>query len=292
MERHAFRAMGTQVEAFLDVPPGPEALLALASVEAEFERLEALLSRFRPDSELSRLNAEGRVEAGEDLLAVVRLALAARERTGGRFDPSLHDALVAAGYDRSFDALEHSGPVVPPSGPLRGGGRAWVRGRRLELEPGARLDLGGIGKGYAVDRTVERLAALGPCLVNAGGDLAVSGVPAGGLWPVAAELPSGSVTLGLAQGALATSGSDRRRWRVGDQERHHLIDPRTGRPSESDLLTVTVAAQKAVEAEVWAKALFLAGTDAAAAEAEARGIPALLVSADGRTSAVGGLELT
>jgi FAD:protein FMN transferase len=289
MERHAFRAMGTEVEAFLDAAPGPDALLALASVEAAFERLEALLSRFRPESELSRLNAEGSIEPGDDLLAVVRLALAAREYTAGRFDPTLHDALVAAGYDRSFEALEHSGPVDPPSGPVRGGGRLWVRGRRLELEPGVRLDLGGIGKGYAVDRAVELLAPLGPALVNAGGDLAVSGIPAGGLWPVAVELPAGSITLGLAQGALATSGKDRRRWRVGGEDRHHLIDPRTGRPAESDLPTVTVAGRNAVEAEVWAKALFLAGTDAAAAEAEARGLPALLVSADGCTRNAGGL---
>ena len=289
MERHAFRAMGTEVEVFLDAPPSPDALLALASVEAAFERLEALLSRFRPESELSRLNAEGSIEPGDDLLSVVRLALAAREYTAGRFDPTLHDALVAAGYDRSFEALEHSGPVDPPSGPVRGGGRIWVRGRRLELEPGVRLDLGGIGKGYAVDRAVELLAPLGPALVNAGGDLAVSGIPAGGLWPVAVELPAGSITLGLAQGALATSGKDRRRWRVGGEDRHHLIDPRTGRPAESDLLTVTVAGRNAVEAEVWAKALFLAGTDAAASEAEARGLPALFVSADGRTRTAGGL---
>jgi thiamine biosynthesis lipoprotein len=290
MERHAFRAMGTEVEALLDVPPGPDALLALASVESEFERLEALLSRFRPDSDLSRLNAQGSIEADDDLLAVVRLALAGRECTAGRFDPSLHDALVAAGYDRSFETLERSGPVDPLAAPVPGGGRVWIRGRRVELEPGARLDLGGIGKGYAVDRAVDLLGPLGAALVNAGGDLAVSGILAGGLWPVAVELPSGSVTLGLAQGALATSGKDRRRWRVGDDERHHLIDPRTGRPADSDLLTVTVAGRSAVEAEVWAKALFIAGADAAAAEAEARGLPALLVSADGRTRAVGGLD--
>jgi FAD:protein FMN transferase len=289
MERHAFRAMGTEVETFLDVQPGADAVLALASVEAEFERLEALLSRFRPDSELSRLNAKGSIEAGIDLLAVVELALDARERTGGRFDPSLHDALVAAGYDRSFEQLEHTDATSAPLAPAQGGGRILLRGRRLELERAARLDLGGIGKGYAVDRAVEWLAPLGPCLVNAGGDLAVSGVPGTGAWPVAVDLPSGPLTLGLASGALATSGSDRRRWRVGGEERHHLIDPRTGCSSESDLLRVTVAAASAVEAEVWAKALFLAGEEAAAAEAEARGLTALLVTADGRVRTTGGL---
>ena len=289
MERHSFRAMGTRVEVVLDMAPGPDAVLALASVEAEFERLEGLLSRFRPDSELARLNAEGELEAGDDLLAVVELALAAREQTGGRFDPTIHDALVAAGYDRSFDLLPDAGPDTSPFGPARGGGRVGVSGRRLSLAPGVRLDLGGIGKGYAVDRAVSQLAPLAPCLVNAGGDLAVAGVPASGVWPVGIETPAGPLTLGLATGALATSGRDRRRWRTGGEERHHLIDPATGRPADSDLLTVTVAAASAVEAEVLAKALFLAGEEAAAAEADALGIPALLVAADGRVRFAGGL---
>lgn len=286
MERHAFRAMGTEIEAYLDVPPGLDAVLGLASVEREFRRLEGLLTRFDESSELSRLNAAGAIEAGEDLLAVVELALAARERTGGRFDATLHDALVAAGYDRTFELLV-GGPATAP--PPRTAGGVRVRGRRIELDPGVRLDLGGIGKGYAVDRTVALLASLGPCLVNAGGDLAVAGVPDEGVWPVAVETPSGPLTLGLERGALATSGSDRRRWRADGVLQHHLIDPGTGRPSDSDLLRVTVTAPTAVEAEVHAKALFLAGEDSAVAEANALGVPALLVTRDGRVCRAGGL---
>ncbi|HEU4448481.1 MAG TPA: FAD:protein FMN transferase [Gaiellaceae bacterium] len=286
MERHAFPAMGTEVEALLDVPGGPEVVLGLASVEREFLRLEALLTRFDPDSELSRLNREGALEAGDDLLAVVAHALAARERTEGRFDPTVHDALVAAGYDRTFELLVGGpGTEAPP----RTSGGVRIRGRRIEVDPGVRLDLGGIGKGYAVDRAVAILAPLGPCLVNAGGDLAVAGVPERGVWPVRVETGSGPVTLGLAHGALATSGSDRRRWPAGDRIHHHLIDPETRRPSDSDLLRVTVAAPTATEAEVLAKALFLAGEGAAAAEADSLGVPALLVTRDGRTRTAGGL---
>lgn len=286
MERHAFRAMGTGIEAFLAVPAGPDAVLGLASVEREFRRLEGLLTRFDDASELSRLNAAGAIEAGEDLLAVVELALAARERTGGRFDATVHDALVAAGYDRTFELLVGgSVTAIPP----RTAGGVRVRGRRIELDPGVRLDLGGIAKGYAVDRAVALLAPLGPCLVNAGGDLAVAGVPEEGVWPVAVETPSGPLTLGLERGALATSGSDRRRWRAGEAIHHHLIDPDTGRPSDSDLLRVTVTAPIAVEAEVLAKALFLAGEDAAVAEADEFGAPALLVTRDGRLRRAGGL---
>jgi thiamine biosynthesis lipoprotein len=285
MERHAFHAMGTQVEALLDAPPSLDAVLALASVEREFRRLEGLLTRFDSASELSRLNAAGAIEAGADLLAVVELALAARERTGGRFDPAIHDALVAAGYDRTFELVTGGATAPPP----RTAGGVRVRGRRIELDPGVRLDLGGIGKGYAVDRATALLAPHGPCLVNAGGDLAVAGVPRAGVWPVGVETPSGSLTLGLSQGALATSGSDRRRWRAGETVHHHLIDPSTGRPSDSDLLRVTVTAASAVEAEVLAKALFLAGEDAAVAEADELGVPALLVTRDGRVRRAGGL---
>jgi thiamine biosynthesis lipoprotein len=286
MERHVFKAMGTGIEAILELPPGAEAVLGLASVEREFRRLEELLTRFDEASELSRLNAAGAIEAGDDLLAVVELALVARARTGGRFDPTVHDALVAAGYDRTFELLV-GGPAAPV--PPRTAGGVRVRGRRIELDPGVRLDLGGIGKGYAVDRTVALLAPLGPCLVNAGGDLAVAGVPERGVWSVAVETPSGPLTLGLREGALATSGSDRRRWRAGGAVHHHLIDPATGRPSDSDLLRVTAAAPTAVEAEVLAKALFLAGEDTAVAEADELGVPALLVTADGRVRRAGGL---
>jgi thiamine biosynthesis lipoprotein len=150
-----------------------------------------------------------------------------------------------------------------------------------------RLDLGGIGKGYAVDRACSLLARAGDCLVNAGGDLAAAG---GRAWPVGVETDAGSITLELRSAALATSGRDRRRWRRGGKERHHLIDPRTGCPADTDLLRVTVVAASAVEAEVLAKALFLAGADAALAEADEAGVPCVLVTEAGETLLGGGLS--
>ena len=279
MERYAFRAMGTDVEVLLDVPAGVKTAAAFGWVEREFERLEATLSRFRPDSELSRLNAGGEIEASGDLLTVVCLALDARRRTGGRFDPTVHDAVVAAGYDRSFDEVGDGGAATATATRTRG--RVHVRGRRITLEHGIRLDLGGIGKGYAVDRAVALLAPLGACLVNAGGDLAVSGSPWPAGWPVGIETPAGPLTLAVPSGALATSGRDRRRWHADGEERHHLIDPASGRPSASDLVTATVTAPSAVEAEVLAKSLFLAGARRARREAARRGIAAVLVTEGG-----------
>ena len=289
MTRRTFRAMGTEIELLADVDGRADG--GLLAAEAEFHRLEALLSRFRPDSELSLLNETGTFEAGPDLQRVVELSLAARDRSGGRFDPTVHDALVAAGYDRSFELVPSAADVwagVP--GPADGAARRpvgiHVTPGRIELEPGVRIDLGGIGKGYAAERAAEILGAAAPCLVNAGGDIATRG----GTWTVGVETASEPLTLELSRSsALATSGRDRRRWTRGGRELHHLIDPRTGAPAETDLVRVTVVARDAVEAEVAAKSLFMAGAEAAAAEANADGIPAVLVVHDGRTVLAGGL---
>jgi thiamine biosynthesis lipoprotein len=280
--RHTFRAMGTEIELLVEAG---EATSALAAAEEEFHRLEALLSRFRNDSELSRLNAKGSLTAGPDLLRVVELALVANGRTDGRFDIRVHDALVAAGYDRSFEfvAPEDATPLLPP---VRGSGGVEVRDGVIFLDEGVRLDLGGIGKGYACERAAEILATAGPCLVNAGGDIATRA----GAWTVAVETATEPLTLELSGGsALATSGRDLRRWRRAGREVHHLIDPETGLPSVSDLLRVTVVDCDAVDAEVAAKALFLAGADAARDEAARLGLPAVLVTGDGRTILAGGL---
>ncbi len=275
INRRMFHAMGTEIELLVDAE---HAERSLDAAELEFHRLEALLSRFRDDSELSRLNRDGSIEPGRDLARVVELALEARDRTSGRFDPTVHNALVAAGYDRSFEQLPAEGDTAPPPPAARG---VRLRPGRIELEPGVQIDLGGIGKGYAAERAAELLALAGPCLVNAGGDIAIRG----GSWPVGVE----HITLQLDSGGLATSGRDRRRWQRGGRELHHLIDPATGEPSETDLLRVTVVAADAVDAEVAAKSLFLAGSKRAAAEANAAGMPAVLVTEDGRTLLAGGL---
>jgi FAD:protein FMN transferase len=294
MVRRSFHAMGTEIELLVDADGDVERTLDAS--EAEFHRLEGLFSRFREDSELSRLNASGTLDAGPDLVRVVELALAARERSGGRFDPTVHDALVAAGYDRSFELVApesdgcagvpiptHMDDQAPRSHRPLG---IRVRDSRIELEPGVRIDLGGIAKGYAAERAAEVLGTAGPCLVSAGGDVATRD----GAWPVGVETNGEPLTLELrGSSALATSGRDRRRWRRNGRELHHLIDPRTGAPADSDLLRVTVVARDAVEAEVAAKTLFLAGAELAEMEANASGTPCVLVAEGGRTILAGGL---
>lgn len=279
MERHAFHAMGTEVTLAVDVPPSAQVDLALAAVEEEFERLEQVLSRFRNDSELSKLNRRGTLACSDDLTQVVALAVEARERTSGRFDPTVHDAVESAGYDRSYEHVPSEGTDDAGGAPC--GGNVRIDAGVVELGPGVRLDLGGIGKGYAVDRATALLACAGPCFVNAGGDVRVEGAFSSGTWPIEVETPAGSLVLGLDSGALATSGRDRRRWRRGGEERHHLIDPETGRSATGPYLRVTVAAATAAEAEVLAKDVFLGG--------DTRDVTAVLVTVNGHVLRTGEL---
>ena len=219
LQRRSFRAMGTDIECVLERPDDAVAENAFDAAEAEFARLEAALSRFRPDSGLSRLNSSGEHTVGRDLLELATAALEARERTGGRFDPTVHEALVAAGYDRSFELLGREGRsssvalAAPPAARCGGSVRIDRARSHIELGAGTRIDLGGIAKGHAADRVATALAHAGPCLVSAGGDIAVRGAPAAGVWAIAVPTGDGELTIGLSQGGLATSGIDRRHWR-------------------------------------------------------------------------------
>lgn len=290
MTRERFRSMNTDVEILVDSPRDAEVDELLGRARDEFERLEQTFSRFRPTSELSRLNRVGRIRPSPRMAEVVRLAITARTRTGGRFDPTVHDALVAAGYAGSFDELP-SGPVAAGAGAPCGGEVAIdpVTGE-ITLDEGVHLDLGGIAKGYAADRVRDIVAAAGPCLVNAGGDIAVGEVPADGEWGIGVRRGDGSsITIGLVRGGLATSGRDRRRWQTEDGEAHHVIDPSTARPATTDLLRVTAIGHSCTEAEVLATSLFIAGRDAAISEADRQRIPCVLVDVTGGTTLAGGL---
>jgi FAD:protein FMN transferase len=291
IRRRWFRAMGTDVELFVDSGPDGDAADGLEAGEQEIHRLERLLSRFCPDSQLSRLNRERSLDPGAELREVVELALIGRTTTGGRFDPTVHNAIVAAGYDRSFERIDRDTTSGDVLGPVSCGGGVELDHATgvIRLAPGVRLDLGGIAKGYAADRVSDLLSASGPCLVNVGGDLATRGVPDEGAWEVGVETAEGTISLSLERGAMATSGRDRRRWRRDGQEAHHVIDPRTGLPAQTDLVRVTVVASSAAEAEVLATGFLVSGADAAAGEAEALGVPCVLVPQTGATRFVGGL---
>ncbi len=290
MLRREFRAMGTDVELLLNpAVDADEAEQALDAAAREIAAIEKLASRFDRESELSRLNAAGTMEVSPDLMRLVTLALQMRDATAGRFDPTLHAAIVAAGYDRTLDDIPADGPAAGV--PQPGGGDVDANPQTGVITPGmgVALDLGGIAKGWAADRAADLLGMAGSCLVSLGGDIAVRGSLDGEPWPIEVQHGEGTAVIGLTRGGMATSGTDRRRWRRDGKDMHHVIDPATGRPSDTDLVRVTAVAEDAAHAEVWATALLVSGSGAAADEADRMGMPAVLVAADGNTTSAGGL---
>ena len=291
MLRREFRAMGTDVELLLNpAVDADEAEQALDAAAREIAAIEKLASRFDRESELSRLNAAGTMEVSPDLMRLVTLALQMRDATAGRFDPTLHAAIVAAGYDRTLDDIPADGPAAGVPQPGGGDVDANPQTGVITLGMGVALDLGGIAKGWAADRAADLLGMAGSCLVSMGGDIAVRGSLDGEPWPIEVQHGEGTAVIGLTRGGMATSGTDRRRWRRDGKDMHHVIDPATGRPSDTDLVRVTAVAEDAAHAEVWATALLVSGSGAAADEADRMGMPTVLVAADGNTTSAGGLE--
>lgn len=289
MLRERFRAMGTSMELLLDAPEHPDARVALRRARDVIGDLEAQLSRFRPDSELSRLNRARRMRVGPDLVRVLGLALGLRRRTGGRFDPTVGRAVVAGGYDRSYEAIEDDARAPGPPAPAGGGVVLDSRWGWVSLGPGVDLDLGAIAKGDAADRACAILSEVGPCLVNAGGDLVVSGPRADGPWPVSVATPGGELVLNLERGALATSGTDRRTWLRAGETVHHVVDPRRGAMATTDLIRATAIASTGAEADALATALLVAGDRVAGRLADLWSVPAVFVTSGGAVTWAGGL---
>jgi len=286
MRREEFRAMGTTVSMLL---PENQAELGMKIVRTLFTEWEETLSRFLPESELSRLNRRaGTSTAVSDLLyQVLATALTAAQATWGVYDPTLLDQLMQLGYDRSFDDLPavRFDPIFPGE---PGGGWRGIRvdpiHRFVTVPAGIKLDFGGIAKGMAVDAALEdlRLSGVSPALVNAGGDLAVLGLPpAAEHWQLAVPGRTQFWTIPLRQGAVATSGIAHRHWRQGQTFQHHLLDPRTGLPAQSDLWSVTVVADRCEQAEVAAKVAFILGSQWGRDFLKRHRITGLLVREDG-----------
>ena len=268
---------------------------ALARARQVFTDVERACTRFDPTSPLMRANADPTRwhEVPSELYAAIEAAFEAHRTTAGRFDPRVLQVLQGYGYDRSLPfAAARSRPTAarrvtrPPPGatPWRPGLDAARSAIRLGPHP---VDLGGIGKGLAVRWAAQQLEGAGRAfLVEAGGDCMLSGAgPDGGGWRVGVEDPAGGsepvAVLDIRDSACATSSIRLRSWRSGGRPVHHLIDPRTGTPGGGGLLAVTVVDADPAHAEVWSKALFLAGPDRIAESARIRGLAALWVGTDG-----------
>ncbi len=291
MQRIEFRAMGCQMLAVVDSDDAAAAA-TLAQVPNWFAEWEGILSRFKEQSELSRLNgAEGQaVRVSETLWQVIQHALAAAQSSEGLVTPTVLEALEAAGYDRSFEMLPAKDWQVTRGTVHLGDWREIecdAAARTVRLPRGVRLDLGGIAKGWAADMAAQRLGHYSPALVDAGGDIATGGARANGeSWPVGVADPLDAehdlAVLKLDYGAVATSGRDYRNWLRNGRAQHHIIDPRTGYPAETDVLSATVVAPTAVRAEMAAKVALILGSKRGLEWVEARtDLAALLVLESG-----------
>ena len=296
-----WNAIGTTIR--LVVTDGTQLGAAREMLADDLAALDATCSRFRADSELMQLDASaGQPTRLSPLLAgAIRAALRGALLTDGDVDPTVGRAMESIGYDRDFASVPAQG------GALRVTVRHVPQWRQIKLDAaaslltvpvGVRLDLGATAKAWAADQSAERIARELSCgvLVSLGGDIAVAGeVPPGG-WSIRvqdvtgdpitpAEGPTGVIA--IRAGGLATSSTSARRWQRGGDLMHHILDPRTGRPADSDWRTVTVAAGSALDANIASTAAIIRGKSATGWLAKL-GLPARLVAVDGSVTTLAG----
>jgi thiamine biosynthesis lipoprotein len=269
----SFAALGTT--AVVSAPAG-RIDSATEAVRTELGDIDRACSRFRDDSDLSRLNAAPGtwVRVAPLLVTAVEVALRAADLTGGMVDPTLGGLMIRLGYDRDFGDLRFDGEPV-----LRSSTWIWTRDWRdidvrrdrseIRIPRGISLDLGSTAKALAADRAAERASetTAAPVLVSLGGDVAVAGDAPEGGWPVGiadhhASTPEPGETVAIVSGGLASSSTTARRWLRGGQSFHHLIDPRTGAPAVEVWRTVSVCAATCVDANTASTASIVLGEDA------------------------------
>ncbi len=287
--------MGSDIVVVTD---GPDHLLDIA--RRRIEELEQAWSRFRPDSEISNMNrSDGWVDVSTDTLTLVDHALSAWRLTGGAFDPTILSSLVANGYAESRSESPGRTILFGPAhrGPAPGPDRIEVdrAASRVRLPEGVGFDPGGMGKGLAADLVANKLITSGATAVmlSIGGDVRVAGVADAG-WVVAIEDPTDRertvAELSLVDGAVCTSSVLAKTWCMGDEPMHHLIDPRTGDPTTSSIVSATVIAGEAWMAEALTKAAITGDPVGALGFLESAGVEGLLVDMDRVVWRTPGLE--
>jgi thiamine biosynthesis lipoprotein len=292
-------AIGTTAR--LAIWPPDRLRRALGAIDAEIRKLDLAASRFRADSEISRVQAAAdgtAVPISESLAEVIGVALAAARWTGGLVDPTVGVALESLGYDRDF-VLVGDGGRLPEPVAVPGWRSVGLDGPELTLPAGIRLDFGatakGLGADWAVSAALAAVAGRGGVLVSLGGDLRAGGEEPLGGWPVLIadehrqRKRTGRPTqvVRLPGGAIATSSTTCRQWRRDGTLLHHIVDPRTGRPATGPWRTASVAAATCAEANAAATAAIILGTDAAE-WLVSRKLPGRLVSPDGTVLTVAG----
>lgn len=296
--RIVLAALGTT--ALLVVADPDAAVVAERVLRAELAAVDVACSRFRSDSEITRLHTgRGAATVVSPLLAeALSVAIGAAEQTEGLVDPTVGHAVAALGYDRDFASVapDQRAPVDQPS-PAPGWWRVgWDAATRTVVLPrGVALDLGATAKALCADRIATRAAAATGTgvLVSLGGDVRAAGPAPGAGWRVGVgddherALADADVVVSITGGGLATSSTTRRTWRQGGRTVHHIVDPRTGDIPQPCWRTVSVAAATCVDANTASTAAVVLGGSAPGWLALRR-LPARLVAADGSVTTTAG----
>jgi thiamine biosynthesis lipoprotein len=262
---------------------------ARLTADAHLAGVDRVASRFRPDSEISRMQprADGSMLLSGELADLLSEALWAARLTDGAVDPTVGTAMVALGYDRDLRLISGDEPLFRPIRPAPGWNQLRLSGRRLWMPAGIMLDLGATAKAVAADRLAAKIhGSLGTgVLVSLGGDIATAGRGPEGEWQIDVD---GAETVSLPGGfAIATSSTVERTWRRGGRTMHHIVDPASGQPAAPVWRTVTVAADTCVQANTITTAAVVRGR-AAAGWIEMLGNPARLEAADGSVRLLNG----
>ena len=232
---------------------------------------ERRFTRFSETSELAELNRSAGTwfQVSDEMFKVIQEAHRLAIETDGLFNPAILPALKHAGYDRSMDEIRNSPPRMEPSEVVEQQDFRLVQldmaVKSILLPKGMQVDLGGIAKGWIAEQAARKLSEVSEaCAVSAGGDMFLVNLPQGESdWEVGLENPldpdQDLAVLHVMPGAMATSSIAKRQWKHNGQLQHHLIDPRSGQPAVTEWMSITVWAEAATEAEVYAKALLIAG---------------------------------
>ena len=267
------QSMGTVVDLTIWTADRAAAGRAGQAVFDEFRRLEALMSTWVDDSEVSRINRAAGVKAvpvSDEVLAVIQTAQAVAKKTGGAFDITVGAYRGLWKFDEDLDGSLPTDKQVAARRKKTGWRGVVVDARRKTVKlrrRGMAINLGGIAKGYAVDRAAALLRDRGltDFIIQAGGDLYVSGTKGDQKWRVGIRDPRGArdATFALTEledRTFSTSGDYERGMVVGGVRYHHILDPRTGQPARRSR-SVTVMAPDALTADAWSTALFVLGPD-------------------------------
>jgi FAD:protein FMN transferase len=253
-----------------------------------FELIEDTCSRFRSDSELSQLNQQvgKEVKVSGEMFSILSAAIRFYEETEGIFNPNVLSVLESHGYSKSIERIKGKELAIsfPSSVATINSQPFTLNESNLSVTLLSKIDLGGIAKGWVIDRATQLLERLGYGFINVGGDIRIFGslprpLNIGIESPFAVEEMISSIQ--VEKEALATSTTMKRKWLMNGQWQHHLIDTKTGKPSESTIVSATITAPTALEADVWAKTVLLLGEQKGQEWIARKGVTSVLITSDG-----------